>query len=85
MSVREEFKQDYDFERLDQKHHIEYTDSRFGEKRKIHISIYTDGCTKIIRFSDNQLSLERKDERDRDQSKSMASYIAADTITKTTF
>lgn len=47
---------EYDFEQLNQKHVIEYFDTRYGEPRKLYVSIYTDGCTKIIRFSDMPLS-----------------------------
>jgi hypothetical protein len=45
----------YDFENLDTKDIINY-ETKDGQTKNLYVSIFTDGATKIIRFSDNSLS-----------------------------
>jgi hypothetical protein len=56
----------YDFENLDTKDIITYETSD-GIKKNIYVSIFTDGCTKYIRFSD--ISLSRRVETGEDENK----------------
>eukprot|EP00347_Sterkiella_histriomuscorum_P018285 403346093 len=85
LSQKDELLFNIDFEQIDSKQHFEYVEKDTGEHKKVHITVYTDGCTKIIRFSDNPLVIERQREKFKDNKTTTASFMPADRITRTIF